>query len=194
MTGGTSRPGTAPEAAPAAFLDRDGTVIIDRHFLSDPEQLELVPGAAAALRRLQDAGYRLVIVTNQSGIGRGHFGETEYRAVHARLVEVLEREHVTLAGTYHCPHAPGDQSCDCRKPSPVLYERAARELGVDPSRSLFIGDRWRDVAAALHFGGRGILVRSPRTPAEDVAHAASDAEIAADLSAAIALVLGPTGH
>ena len=183
MTGGT----------PAAFLDRDGTIIIDKHFLRDPEKLELVPGAAAALRRLQDAGYALVVVTNQSGIGRGHFGETEYRAVHERLIEVLEREHVTLAGTYHCPHAPGDQHCDCRKPSPVLYERAARQLEVDPSRSLFIGDRWHDVAPALHFGGRGILVRAPRTSAEDVARAASDAEVAADLSAAVALVLGPAG-
>lgn len=181
MTGGS----------PAAFLDRDGTVIIDKHFLSDPDKLELIPGAAAALRRLQDAGYRLIIVTNQSGIGRGHFGETEYRAVHARLLEVLEREHVTLAGTYHCPHAPGDPLCDCRKPSPVLYERAARELGVDPARSLYIGDRWHDVAPSLHFGGRGILVRAPRTSAEDVALAASDAEVAEDLSAAVALVLGP---
>jgi D-glycero-D-manno-heptose 1,7-bisphosphate phosphatase len=181
--------------ARAVFLDRDGTLIVDRNFIGDPEQVELLPGVADALRRLQDAGFALVIVTNQSGIGRGYFGEAEYQAVHARLVELLRRARgVTITAAYHCPHAPSGTECACRKPRPGLFLRARDDLGLDMARSVFIGDRWRDIAAAEHLGGRGILIPAPHTSADDLARARAEAEVATDLGAAASLVLGPAGR
>lgn len=144
---------------PAVFLDRDGTVIEDRHHLSDPAGIRLLPGAAGGMRRLADAGYALVIATNQSGIARGLFGEADYRAVRARLDELLAAAGVRLAGTYHCPHHPDFTGpCACRKPAPGMFLRAARELALDLARSVLVGDRVRDVAAAAELGARAILV------------------------------------
>lgn len=151
-------------ARPAVFLDRDGTLIADRHYLADPEGVELLPGAAEALRRINAAGYAAVLVTNQSGIGRGLFTEEEYRRVHERLVERLASAGGRLDGHYHCPLAPDDPDPDAlRKPGAGLFRRAARELGLDPTRSWFVGDRLRDVLPARELGGRAVLVRSGQT-------------------------------
>ncbi len=146
---------------PAAFLDRDGTIIAERGYLRDPEGVELLEGAAEGLRRLQQAGYALVLVTNQSGIARGLVREEEYRAVQARLEALLRQRGITLAGVYHCPHHPDHTGpCECRKPGTGLHRRAAAELGLDLSRSLYIGDKASDVLPAAALGGRGILVRT----------------------------------
>jgi D-glycero-D-manno-heptose 1,7-bisphosphate phosphatase len=146
---------------PAAFVDRDGTVVVERHYLADPEKVELTRGAGEALRALRAAGYALVLVTNQSGIARGLYAVEDFHAVQARLRELLEAEGVVLDGVYHCPHHPDFTGpCDCRKPAPGLFQRAARELGLDLERSLYIGDRVKDVEPALRFGGTGILVRT----------------------------------
>src|SRR5690606_21848860 len=134
---------------PAVFLDRDGTIVVERNYLADPARVELVPGAAAALRALAEAGYALVVVTNQSGIARGLYGEGEFRAVQRRIEELLAREGIRLDGVYHCPHHPDYTGpCECRKPAVGLYLRAARELGLDLSRSVCIGDRLKDVLPA----------------------------------------------
>ena len=170
----------------AAFLDRDGTIVEDAHYLSRPEQLVLLPGAADAIRRLNEAGVPVVIVTNQSGIGRGFFTGDEYAVVERALVEMLDASGARVLATYHCPHHPDvTGSCECRKPGLALYERAAREHGLDLAASLFVGDRWRDVAPALRLGGTGVLVPSPDTPEEDRRRAHDEARVAATLLAAV---------
>jgi len=152
------------ERRPAVFLDRDGTLIHDRHYLSDPAGVELLPGAADAIARLNRAGAFVVLVTNQSGIGRGLYGEEEYRAVHARLVELLAAQGARLDADYHCPLAPDAPDPEAmRKPGAGMFLRAAREHGLDPAASWYVGDRARDVAAAGALGGRGILVRGAQT-------------------------------
>jgi D-glycero-D-manno-heptose 1,7-bisphosphate phosphatase len=148
----------------AVFLDRDGTLIVDRHYLSDPEGVELLPGAGEAVARFNRAGLATLLVTNQSGIGRGYFTEAQYRSVHARLVEALAAHGARLDGEYHCPLAPGDPDPqETRKPGMGMFARAAAEHGVDLARSFFVGDRVRDVAAAQRVGGTAILVRGPQS-------------------------------
>jgi D-glycero-D-manno-heptose 1,7-bisphosphate phosphatase len=145
---------------PAAFLDRDGTIIVDREYLADPDGVQLVPGTAEALRRLRDSGYALVVVTNQSGIGRGLYTEVDYQAVRLRLDQVLAAEGIRLDGSWHCPDDPRLGETPCRKPNTGMHRAAAGELGLDVRRSLFIGDRVSDVLPALELGGTGILVRT----------------------------------
>ncbi len=146
---------------PAVFLDRDGTIIHDAHYLADPAGVRLLPGVAAAIARLNAAGIPVVVVTNQSGIGRGYFSEADFRAVQARTEELLAAEGAKVDAVYHCPHAPDAESpCDCRKPGVGLFLRAAAEHGLDPARSWYVGDRLRDLAPAQRLGGRGILVRA----------------------------------
>ena len=127
-----ARPGKLPSMSQRRFvlLDRDGTLIVERNYLSDPDQVELIPGAAAGLRRLAARGLGLVLVTNQSGIGRGFFDAARLAEIHERLTALLRAERVELDGIYVCPHHP-DQACDCRKPRPALVLRAAAELGFD---------------------------------------------------------------
>lgn len=151
----------------AVFLDRDGTVIADRHYLSDPEGVELLPGAGEAVARLNRAGLAAILVTNQSGIGRGMFSVDEYRAVHARLVDLLAHHGARLDGEYFCPLAPDDPDPEeTRKPGAGMFLRAAREHGVELAASAFVGDRLRDVAVAERFGGAAFLVRGPQSEAE----------------------------
>jgi D-glycero-D-manno-heptose 1,7-bisphosphate phosphatase len=155
-------------ARPAVFLDRDGTLIHDRHYLADPAGVELLPGAAEAVARFNRAGLFVALVTNQSGIGRGYFGEAEYAAVHARLVELLAAAGARLDAEYHCSLAPDDLDPHReRKPGIGMYLRAAREHGLDPAASWYVGDRLRDVAPSRELGGRGILVRGPQSELDD---------------------------
>jgi len=145
----------------AVFLDRDGTVIVEADYLSDPAGVTLIAGADRAIRQLRHAGLAVVLVTNQSGIARGLFDEADYHAVNARLREVLKSGGAVLDGTYHCPHHPDFSGpCDCRKPGTALYLRAASELGLELSGSFYVGDKPSDVEPARILGGAGILVRT----------------------------------
>jgi D-glycero-D-manno-heptose 1,7-bisphosphate phosphatase len=145
----------------AAFLDRDGTLIEDAHYLSDPSNVVLLDGAPEALRMLARAGYAIVIVTNQSGIARGLFTEAEYHAVATALETLLDQHGVHVDMSLFCPHHPDFSGpCDCRKPGLGMYAAAAAELGVDLARSIYVGDRVSDVQPALQTGGRGFLVRT----------------------------------
>jgi D-glycero-D-manno-heptose 1,7-bisphosphate phosphatase len=151
----------SPTRRPAVFLDRDGTLIVESYYLADPDRVELVPGSVDALQALRAAGYALVVVTNQSGIALGLYGEREYREVAARLAAVLTASGVALDGTYFCPHHPDRTGpCDCRKPATGMHRRAAAELGLDPRASWYVGDKISDVLPAGELGGRGILVRT----------------------------------
>ncbi len=146
---------------PAAFIDRDGTIMLEREYLADPDGVEIIPGAFAALAALRAAGFALVIVTNQSGIARGYYSIEDYRAVAARLDALLEDAGVAVDMTRFCPHHPDlGGPCPCRKPGTGMYLDAAEELGLDLARSYYIGDKLTDVTPALELGGRGILVRT----------------------------------
>lgn len=146
-------------ARAAVFLDRDGTLIVDRHYLASPAGVELLPGAPAGIARLNRLGVPVVLVTNQSGIGRGYFDEADFLAVQRRMEELLAARGAHLDAVYHCPHAPGaDPPCECRKPRPGLFLRAAREHGLDLAASYYVGDRLRDVEPGVELGGTGILV------------------------------------
>ncbi|NJD09591.1 MAG: HAD family hydrolase [Gemmatimonadetes bacterium] len=145
----------------AVFVDRDGTLIVERCYLADPAGVELLPETGAALRRLQHAGFALVLVTNQSGIARGYYSAADFLAVQRRLSDLLGREGVSFDGVYYCPHHPDfGPSCDCRKPATGLFRRAALDLDIDLQGSAYIGDRIADVEPAAAFGGRGFLVRT----------------------------------
>lgn len=141
----------------AAFLDRDGTLIRDAGYLSEPGAVELLPGAGRAVAALNRRGVPAVVVTNQSGIGRGLISEGEHRAVRAEVRRCLRREGARIDLWLHCPHVP-DAGCRCRKPRTGMHREAARELGVAPGRALYVGDRVSDVAPAARAGGTGVLL------------------------------------
>lgn len=145
----------------AAFIDRDGTLIVERGDLGSPDGVELIPGSVDAVRRLRQAGLTIVLVTNQSGIARGLFTVDDFHAVQARMLDLLTAQGVALDKVYFCPHHPDvDGPCGCRKPAPGMYRQAEAALGVDLARSYYVGDRWRDVAVTEEVGGMPFLVRT----------------------------------
>jgi D-glycero-D-manno-heptose 1,7-bisphosphate phosphatase len=172
------------------FLDRDGTLMVEREYLADPAGVTLVDGAVDALARLQrDAGLPVVIVTNQSGIARGLYTEADYHRVAARLQSVLEEAGVPPDGTYYCPHHPDlTGPCSCRKPGTGMYERAAAELGLDLAASWYVGDKVSDVLPAVTLGGKGILVRTGYGAGEE-GRVPAEVAVVDDLPAAVALVM-----
>jgi histidinol-phosphate phosphatase family protein len=152
----------------AAFLDRDGTIIRDANYIGDPRDVELLPGAAAAIRRLNKANVAVIVVTNQSGIARKLLTPADYEAVRSRLDELLAFEGARITATFMCPHHPDvTGECDCRKPKLGMYRAAIAAYGIDPTRSVFIGDRHRDVVAASALGGRAFLLDVGSTTPED---------------------------
>ncbi|GFM35774.1 D-glycero-alpha-D-manno-heptose-1,7-bisphosphate 7-phosphatase [Desulfovibrio psychrotolerans] len=133
------------------LLDRDGTVIHDKHYLSDPEQVEFLPGAVEGLRRLSAAGMRLFILTNQSGIGRGYFSEQDFLACTRRLAAMLAAHGIIVERTLHCPHAPHEK-CPCRKPGIGMWDTLHRENRLVPEESVMLGDKRADVVFGLNAG------------------------------------------
>lgn len=142
---------------PAIFLDRDGTIIIERGYLSDPALVVLERGASDGLRRLRAAGFALVVLTNQSGIARGYFDLAAAEAVNRRVAALLADEGVAIDGWYICPHGSRD-ACSCRKPLPGLADRAVEDLGLARAGNWIIGDKRADVELADAIDGHGILV------------------------------------
>ena len=195
---------SACRGRPAVFLDRDGTLSVERGYLRRPEELELLPEAALALRRLRGAGFLLIVVTNQSVIARGMATEAQVDEVNRRLESELAKSGASLDAIYVCPHHPDPRSdqaradlaiiCDCRKPAPGLVERACRDFHIDLTRSWMIGDHTRDIETARRVGLRSILVTTghagldgewttkPDRIAGDLSHAALMIEIASQLT------------
>jgi D-glycero-D-manno-heptose 1,7-bisphosphate phosphatase len=164
------------------FLDRDGTIIEDADYLHDPGQVRLIPGAADAIRHLNAAGWRVVVVTNQSGVARGYFDEGQIGRVHARVQELLGSARVD--GWYYCPHV-GD-ACLCRKPKPGMLLTAAVDLGIHLADSWMVGDKPEDVQAGVAAGCRTVRVRTGK--------GAHDGTVA-DVAAAVAMILpADQGH
>ena len=147
----------SPTLKRAVFLDRDGTLIKERGYLKNPNRIRFYSSVVPALRRLKRAGLVLVVVTNQSGIGRGYFPRAVLRKIHRIIHDKLRKTGVTLSGIYYCPHAP-DDACSCRKPKPGLPRRAAKALGLNLKKSFVVGDQWRDMELAKRIGAKGVLV------------------------------------
>src|SRR5574341_2208319 len=149
----------------AVFLDRDGTLIRDVKYLSAVEQIEILPGAVAALLLLRAHGFKLVVVTNQSAVARGRLSEMGLQEIHAELMKRLGRDGAVLDAIYYCPHHPTEgfrnfrKICECRKPKTGMIERAARELDLDPKLSYVVGDKWTDIELAKEAGATGIFIR-----------------------------------
>ena len=150
----------------AVFLDRDGTINVEKNYLIDPKEFELIAGVSQALKRLQVAGFLLVVVTNQSGVARGYFSLDEVEKLHQHMESLLAESGVMLAGIYSCPHHPtagqGEylQDCDCRKGKPGLLLNAAQELNIDLQNSYMIGDKEADFLAGNAAGCQSFLVRT----------------------------------
>ena len=154
------------ESRGAVFLDRDGTLIVDAHFLDDPERIEFLPGAVEAVVRLNDIGIEVIILTNQSGVARGYFDTERVEAVNARLLKLLEERGASVEDIYYCPHHPDGtvekyrSDCWSRKPNPGMAQQAARDYGIDLGKSFVIGDKMSDVLLAKNINAEGILVRT----------------------------------
>ena len=139
------------------LLDRDGTLIQEKHYLSDPDGVELLPGTLEGLRLLQDAGAEFVVVSNQSGIGRGYFTHQQADRVNDRLQALLKPDNIRIAGFYLCPHSP-EERCRCRKPEPGLLQRAAMESRFSLDKAFMIGDKASDIEAGKRAGCKTVLV------------------------------------
>lgn len=175
---------------PAVFLDRDGTLLRERAYVDDPDDVALVPGSPDALKALRRAGYALVVVTNQSGIARGLYTEADYREVARRVEAELAAAGVRLDATRYCPHHPEFSGpCECRKPATGMHRSAARELDLALRRSWFLGDKVKDVLPARELGGSGILVRTGFGSREEESLPRGFA-VADDLPDAAAIILG----
>src|SRR5438477_1136300 len=174
------------KATPAVFLDRDSTIMHDADYCSDPKQVQIFDGAAAVLRRLKNATYKIIDITNQSGIGRGFFTEKQYRAVEAEVSRQLGDN--LIDATYFCPDSPGQPS-QCRKPAPGMVLEAARDHDVDLSRSFLIGDKEIDAECAHNAGVRAIRVR---TGFDKMTDGSCADWVAEDLPAAAEIILKAT--
>lgn len=155
------------DLAPGLFVDRDGTLIVNKHYLSDPDGVELIDGSTEAMCKASDLGYRIVIVSNQSGVARGYHSPEDVERVNARLLELLAIRGIEVAGVYFCPHhdrkgqvVEYSIACDCRKPSPGMAEEAALDLGIDLRKSAVVGDSLADIGLGRVIGARSILVRT----------------------------------
>ncbi|MGB7211950.1 MAG: HAD family hydrolase [Gemmatimonadales bacterium] len=175
---------------PAVFFDRDGTLIDDVGYLNDPAQVRLLDGAVEAVAHVNAAGFLAIIATNQSGIARGIISPEEYRAVEARTAELLSAGGGRIDAQFFCPHAPeiGDP-CDCRKPGVKLYRDADARFGIDFARSVWIGDRLRDVQPARTLGGIGILVRTGQGELDASAALADGFKVVVDVGTAVRSVI-----
>jgi D-glycero-D-manno-heptose 1,7-bisphosphate phosphatase len=171
----------------AVFLDRDGTLIEEVGYLDRVDRVSLYPWSIDAVRALNRAGLRIVLITNQSGVARGFFSEAVVEDVHRHIAALLETGGARIDAYYYCPHHPDGkvsryaQACECRKPGRGLVDRAVGELRIDPARSFVVGDRWLDIALARAVSAKGVLVRTgygtteeSRPPADLAADAVAD--------------------
>jgi len=169
-----------------ALLDRDGTVIVNVPYLADPDDVALIEGAAAGMRRLAALGLGVVIVTNQSAIGRGLLDEPGLEAIHARLIQGLAAEEVRVDGIFHCPHHP-DAGCICRKPESGMVDRAAAVFDFDPAQCFVVGDSASDIALGRRLGATSILVRTGHGTETEASGLSCD-HVVNDLEAASVLI------
>lgn len=173
----------------AAFLDRDGTIIRDHDYVDDPADVELIPRSSEAIARLNARGIPVIVVTNQSGIGRGYYTEAQFRSVQEQLERELAVRGCAVDGVYFCPHDPDrDPPCECRKPGLGLYREAAERFGISLSEALYVGDKPSDVLPGVELGGDAYLVETGRALGD--ARLPEECARAADLWEAVEEALG----
>jgi histidinol-phosphate phosphatase family protein len=180
---------TSPALRPAVFLDRDGTLIEDRGYVAGPDQVRLLPGAASALIALERAGFLRIVITNQSGIGRGRYPKSAFDATQHELERQLHDAGAAIDGAYHCPHTP-DAGCLCRKPGTALYREAIATWAIDAARCWCVGDQLRDLEPADELGCRALLVRTGQGSRHVDAALALGAKVSADLAAGLSVLSG----
>jgi D-glycero-D-manno-heptose 1,7-bisphosphate phosphatase len=180
---------------PAVFLDRDGTISEEVGYLNHVSRLRILPHVPDAIRRLNEAGLPVIVVTNQSGVGRGYFPESLVHSVHELMTQQLEAAGARIDAMYYCPHTSAD-ACNCRKPKTGMLEQAAREHAIDLHRSFVVGDRHGDIELARRAGGCSILVRTGYGEGEYLWNAPKwtiqPDFVAADLADAVHWILRPT--
>ena len=183
----------------AVFLDRDGTINVEREFLHKSEEFHFIPGAAQAIRLLKDAGFRVIVVTNQSGIARGYFDENAVDRLHRYIDGELSRFGSSIDAYYFCPHHPeyksddNGEACSCRKPLPGMLLQAAADFSLDLPASFIIGDKLADVQAGLNAGCRPILVRTGYGVVE-AARLPADVPVYDDLLEAVKAIVEEAGN
>ena len=177
------------------LLDRDGTIIVERHYLSDPNAVELLPGAVSGLQRMRKLGLGLVAITNQSAIGRGFFDESRLNQIHARMSSLLQAEEIVLDGIYFCPHKP-EANCGCRKPRTALAHLAEQELGFRSRDGFVIGDKECDIELGHRLDAMTFLVRTGYGSRTDSEKTTRPDFVVADLDEAATKIeyLLQTGH
>lgn len=173
---------------PYAIIDRDGTIIAEKDYLSDPNEIELLPNAVIGMMMLNAAGYGIIIATNQSGIGRGYYSKEEYQRVEDRLLEILQEQHVKIDTIYYCPHTPDDE-CDCRKPSAGMIEKAIADLAINPKDCVVIGDKPADINLGKAVHAKSILVRTGYGKEHEINRTCTPDFIADDLEDAAEWIL-----
>lgn len=176
----------------AVYFDRDGTINEDVDYLSDPDRLVMIDGAAASIKRLNEAGVPVIVISNQSGVGRGYFSEEAVEAVNERLESLLGAEGARLDGVYYCAHRP-EEDCGCRKPRTGLVERAAKEHGIDNSSSYVVGDKASDMGLAANIGARGVLVLTGKGAEERKKLSVSPDFVADDITGAVEWIMKDLG-
>jgi heptosyltransferase-2 len=187
-----TRSASETESVPVVYLDRDGTLNFDPGYLNQPEQLRLLPGVGPAVARLNRAGFKTVVLSNQSGVARGLITQDQLEAIHQRLRELLGEDGAWLDGIFICPHHP-DEGCICRKPAPGLVHRALQELDVFPGNAIVIGDKATDMELARNVGALAVFVRSGNAPEEEQARMSERGlepdYVACDLTEAVRWIL-----
>ena len=163
----------------AVFIDRDGTMAKDAHYCRRPEDFELFPRTAKAVKLLNSHGFKVIVVTNQSGIARGYFTAETLAQIHGKMKKEMAKEGAFIDAVYYCPHHP-DDNCDCRKPKPRLVLQAAREYDIDLSQSFVVGDLLMDVGLGRAVGARTILISQEKSSELMPNHIAADLYQAAE--------------
>lgn len=144
----------------AIFIDRDGTINVDVHYLDDPDKFEMYPGVGEGVKKLKENRFKIIVITNQSGIARGYFTEKQLFDIHERMKKEFQRFNVALDGIYYCSHHP-DDNCNCRKPNTALFEKAIKEHAIDVKKSYMLGDKILDISAGKKIGVGTILIPEP---------------------------------
>ena len=141
----------------AVFIDRDGTINVDVHYLDDLNKFEMYHGVGEGVKKLKENGFKIIVITNQSGIARGYFTEKQLLNIHERMEKEFQKFDVLLDGIYYCPHHP-DDNCNCRKPNTGLFEKAINEHNIDVKSSYMLGDKILDVGVGKKIGVRTIII------------------------------------
>ena len=150
----------------AVFVDRDGTINVNVEYMDDPDDLKIYPGVIEGLKKFQEKGYKIIIITNQSGIARGYFSEETLKKIHEKLKSEFLKKDVKIDAIYYCPHHP-DEKCNCRKPNTKLFEDAIKDFDIDTKKSFMIGDRMLDIEAGKKLGLTTILIPENKKKVED---------------------------